>query len=229
MARTTKIVRIIGTLLLMIISLSASGGEPSKGNTPGGDFIARATEAIQAVQTRTKADPILRPLSDKKLKSGESNSEQRDVKGVRGERRYVTLDVQTPEVFDLPTKGERTPTAPGRGRLNIIAYETPPETFGYTPFVVLPPGCFSHLTDLSVPGTPARIFVYTLTSDLQAQQRLVGLLVEELAKVGITAVAPKDDMAPHPTPPVGLPPAVVPPPKTHMGQPPALQPRPPQR
>lgn len=220
MAHTTKIIRVIGALLLTIISLSASADEPSKGNKPGDDFITRATEAIQAVQARAKADPILRPLSDKKLKSGESYSGQRDVKGFRDKRRYVTLDVQTPEVFDLPTKGARTPTAPGRGRLHIIAYESPPEILGYVPYVVLPPGCFSHLTDLSVPGTQARIYVYTLTSDLQAQQRLVRLLVEELAKVGITAVAPKDDMAAHPTPPVGSPSAVVPPPKTNTGQPP---------
>lgn len=231
----------IGSLLLAAVALRGSAGEPSRPTQPERDFLARAAGAIQAVQARAKTDVTLHPFAEAKLERGENPMVMPEApildKGMPTFRahvakgRFVVFSVKTAEVWDgFPTKVPygAAPRVRGHGYLTIGVYENLPGKLACTPFMP-PQGCYGGSTYLSIPGTPAKVHVDTLTSDRKANQRLVDMVVEELAKVGIRAVPPKNDMEPQPVTSLGPSPAIVPPPKTNTGQPPALQPRPPQR
>jgi hypothetical protein len=167
------------------------------------DFLTGAARAFEAVQVRARADAILRPLSNAKLERGENPMVTSETpildKGVASfvtrtaKGKFVAISVETSETWDgIATKAPQgaAPRVQGHGRLSLGAYENLPGTLAGTPFMP-PPGCYCGETYLSVPGIPAKVVVKTVTSDRTANQRLVGMMVEELAKVGITAVAPK--------------------------------------
>lgn len=104
--------------------------------------------------------------------------------------KFIAISVETAETWDgFPAKTPHGASPPARrhGLMSIGVYENLPGRLAGAPFLP-PPGCYRGNTYLSVPGTPAKVVVDTLTSDRKANQRLVDMVVEELAKVGIKAV-----------------------------------------
>lgn len=197
MEHTGSRLAMVGVVLLAIISSSACGGEPTKTDK---NYLARAARALEAVQVRVKTDAILRPLSNAKLERGENPMVMSETPPLdKGEPsftartakgKFVVISVETAETWDgFPTKAPHGTPPPVRrqGHLSIGVYENLPGRLAGTPFLP-PPGCYRGNTYLSVPGTPAKVVVDTLTSDRKANQRLVDMVVEELAKVGIKAV-----------------------------------------
>jgi hypothetical protein len=151
------------------------------------ELLGKAAEAVKAVQTRVKEDRILGPLSTAKPHADGPKS--------------VELSTTTPESWaDFPTKAGGTTR--GHGRLRISVYANLPGELPCTPFMP-PKGCYWGSTYLLVPGTSAKVLIETVTSDPEAQRRLVKVVVQELAKVSITAHAKDDaklDSVPEPPP-----------------------------
>lgn len=221
MERTGSKIAMVGVVLSAIISSSALTGEPSKLPQPPKDFLVRAATAIEAVQAKVKDDVILHPLSNAKIKRGEDPTimSKTPINGVPTYRtdtakgQFISTSIQTAEAWDgFATKIPRGGAWQVRkhGYLTIGAYDNLPGSLTLCPFA-FPQGCCGGDTYLSVPGTSAKVRVETLTSDRMAHRRLVDLVVEEMAKVGITVVRPKDG--------VSAPPASGPPPKTTVKQP----------
>ncbi len=161
---------------------------------PEEDFIVRAAGVIEALQARAKADPILRPLAGAVPKSNQASWRSR-LLGVpdKNSYRYVEVQTETPEVWDdFPTRSPRgpAPRVQGHGRLDIEFSERPSREGCACPFVP-PRGCYWGWTQLSIPGTPAEAYVETLSSDREAHRRLINILMEESAKVGIP-LKPRD-------------------------------------
>ena len=158
---------------------------------PEKDFIVRAAGTIEAVQARVKADPILRPLSDAKLKASDRSLRSR-VLGVP-DNRYVALRAETSELWsDYHSPKDVNKADRLHGLLSIYVSEKPPEVEGMPAHTFTPPsGCWSGKTRFSVSGMPARVDVVTRTSDRGAHRRLINILMEESAKMGIP-LKPKD-------------------------------------
>jgi hypothetical protein len=178
---------------------------------PEEDFIVRAAGVIEAVQARVKEDPILGPLAGAVPKSNQASWRSR-LLGVpdKDSNRYVCVRTETPEAWDdFPTKSLRgpAPRVHGHGWLSIEFSERPSRGMPACPFVP-PRGCYYGSTQLSIPGSPAEAYVDTLSSDRQAHRRLINILTEESAKMGIRIKAKGDDpfvsrgSASQPPPPV---------------------------
>ena len=166
--------RIIAIVMVTFVTAAAFHRAVAESPADAGakDFLARAYTALKAVQAMVGEDKILAPLTKAKIEEGS------------GGQGYLTINTETPESWpNFPSKPRNL--ARGYGRLRIDVYAELPQVLPCTPF--LPPrGCHYGSTYLIVPETSSKILVETTTSDPEAQHRLVGLIVKELGKAGIT-------------------------------------------
>lgn len=140
-------------------------------------FLIKSRPALEAIQARCQSDPSLKPLAAGHIE-------------IVGDR-VLAIEVETPEQWDgFPNK--RGAPSRGHGEITIrVVQGVRPEDRMWTPF--LPPqGCWLGHEWLKVSDSQA-VLVDSLLGDPEAHDRLVKMVVEELAKVAIPTKAPEDD------------------------------------
>jgi hypothetical protein len=187
---------------------------------PEEDFIVWAAGVIEAVQSRVKADPILRPIANAKMIIYEPSLRSRAL-GVadKDQWRWVEARAETAEVSKSPQNAD----VAWRGSLIICVSVKPSaqketlnknERADLGPLDAAPASCWWGRTNLSTPGTVADVHVATLTSDRGAHRRLIGILMEESAKTGLPLKAMEgsalDSFTLPPLPPDGYSPPLSP-------------------
>ena len=145
---------------------------------PVADFLKKARPALEAIQTRCKSDPALKPLAAGEIKAmGEDT---------------LQISVETPEEWDgFPSK--TGPPFRGHGKIMVrVKQALRPEDRMWTPFIP-PPGCWCGDDWLKVSDSQA-VLVYSVLGDRKGHARLEEIVVEELAKAGIVTQAPPNDL-----------------------------------
>ena len=208
--------RLFGMPIVAIVAAAFAGAGVLHGvaaespvQVAGQDFLAKATVALKAVQTKVKDDKILGPLTNAKVEEG------KDYQTGNG---YLTVFTKTPESWpNFPSKPHNL--ARGYGSLRLDVYAELPKELSWTP-IMPPPGCYCGRTYLVVPETQAKIVIWTTTSDPEAQRRLVNMIVKELGNTGIVA-RPSDPekVDSVPRPPTGFGPPNIPVPSSPPTQP----------
>lgn len=155
---------------------------------PEDDCIIRVAKAFEAVRAQVKDDPLLRPLSEAKLQVSDRSLRSR-VLGTPDKHWYVTLRAETSEVFHDRYDGEQDRR---HGWLDVSVRSQAGPAQGMSARVFVPSQvAFEDSTTLTIPDVAASVQVHTLTSNRESHRRLVGILVQELARGGIPTAVDK--------------------------------------
>lgn len=140
-------------------------------------LMIQGINAMKAIQERVKNDPVLKQLSDKQ-------PEAENLFFPDGDPDYIQLSVTTADEWeDIPIKNPPY-RQKGQGFITIrffgdFQYDAP-----RTPYKP-PRGCYLTDETRKVVGTDARVVVISRLADATAGARLVKIVEEECAKVGL--------------------------------------------